>query len=323
MEKKTIGQFIAALRKANGMTQKELAARLFVSDKEVSRWERNESAPDLSLIPAIAEIFGVTSDEILRGERRNLQNENADASSEKGKKQITVLLNRSKIKFQVYSMISMGIAGIGLLGTMIGNFVLLNARVGFFIGSIFYLVAMICECAFFITILSAIDLEEIDRTELDEARNNIIKWFTNTGIMIICAFVFCLPLLILVTDGYWGLTAGAWFQEGGLAAAILFVLCMIISRIIFFASKKINLFQWWEEKSQKYQLQLIYVRKVGIAVLFTFILQGVFNYISDPPMFVSGTVFENYEDFQAYMEKGILGRKPLRNIFTMITVTLR
>lgn len=220
-------------------------------------------------------------------------------------------MNRSKIKFQMYSMISMGIAGIGLLGTMIGNFVLLNARVGFFIGSIFYLVAMICECAFFITILSAIDLEEIDRTELDEARNNIIKWFTNTGIMIICAFVFCLPLLILVADGYWGLTAGAWFQEGGLDAAILFVLCMIISRIIFFASKKINLFQWWEEKSQKYQLQLIYVRKVGIAVLFTFILQGVFNYIADPPMFVSGTVFENYEDFQAYMEKGILEEEAL------------
>ncbi len=69
MEKKTIGQFIAALRKANGMTQKELAEKLNVSDKAVSRWERDENAPDLSLIPVIAEIFGVTSDEILRGER--------------------------------------------------------------------------------------------------------------------------------------------------------------------------------------------------------------------------------------------------------------
>ena len=40
MEKKTIGGFIAALRKANGMTQKDLAERLNVSDKTVSRWER-------------------------------------------------------------------------------------------------------------------------------------------------------------------------------------------------------------------------------------------------------------------------------------------
>lgn len=64
MERKTIGSFIAALRKANGMTQKELADRLLVSDKAVSRWERDECAPDISLIPVIAELFGVTSDEL-------------------------------------------------------------------------------------------------------------------------------------------------------------------------------------------------------------------------------------------------------------------
>ena len=71
MEKKTIGKFIAVLRKANGMTQKDLGDRLFVSDKTVSRWERDECDPELSLIPAIAEIFGITTDELLRGERNN------------------------------------------------------------------------------------------------------------------------------------------------------------------------------------------------------------------------------------------------------------
>ena len=69
MEKNTIGSFIAALRRAKGMTQRELAEQLFVSDKTVSRWERNESEPELSLIPMIADIFGVTSDELLRGKR--------------------------------------------------------------------------------------------------------------------------------------------------------------------------------------------------------------------------------------------------------------
>ena len=77
MEKKTIGGFIAALRKANGMTQKDLADRLNVSDKTVSRWERDEGTPDLSLIPVIAEIFGVTCDELLRGERRSPEERNA------------------------------------------------------------------------------------------------------------------------------------------------------------------------------------------------------------------------------------------------------
>ena len=53
MEKKTIGKFIAALRKANGMTQKELGEKLFVSDKTVSRWECDECTPELSLIPLL------------------------------------------------------------------------------------------------------------------------------------------------------------------------------------------------------------------------------------------------------------------------------
>ena len=60
MEKKTIGKFISALRRANGVTRKELAERLFVSDKTVSRWECDECTPDLTLIPVIAELFGVT-----------------------------------------------------------------------------------------------------------------------------------------------------------------------------------------------------------------------------------------------------------------------
>ena len=71
MEKKTIGKFISALRKANGMTQKELGEKLFVSDKTVSRRECDECTPELSLIPLIAEIFDVTTDELLRGERNN------------------------------------------------------------------------------------------------------------------------------------------------------------------------------------------------------------------------------------------------------------
>jgi len=69
MEKKTIGSFIATLRKANGMTQKELAEKCNVSDKTISRWEREDGVPDLALIPVLAEIFGVTCDELLRGEK--------------------------------------------------------------------------------------------------------------------------------------------------------------------------------------------------------------------------------------------------------------
>ncbi len=70
MEKKTMGTFISALRRAEGLTQQEVADRLLVSNRAVSRWERDEAAPDISLLPALADLFGVTVDELLRGERR-------------------------------------------------------------------------------------------------------------------------------------------------------------------------------------------------------------------------------------------------------------
>ena len=102
MEKKTIGQFIATLRKANGMTQKQLAEKLSVTDKAVSRWERDESYPDLTLIPVIAEIFNVTSDEILRGEKKNVESiETTPRQAEKTERQIENILGRINLNFGI------------------------------------------------------------------------------------------------------------------------------------------------------------------------------------------------------------------------------
>lgn len=53
---------ISALRQANNMTQLELAQRLNYSDKTISKWERGESAPDVSVLVEMAELFGVTLD---------------------------------------------------------------------------------------------------------------------------------------------------------------------------------------------------------------------------------------------------------------------
>ena len=61
----TIGRKIAELRKAHNMTQFELADALGISFQAVSNWERGASMPDISKLPELAEIFGVTIDEIL------------------------------------------------------------------------------------------------------------------------------------------------------------------------------------------------------------------------------------------------------------------
>ena len=60
-----IGENIKRLRAEKGITQEELADLLFVSFQTVSKWERNISYPDVEIIPAIANYFGVTIDELM------------------------------------------------------------------------------------------------------------------------------------------------------------------------------------------------------------------------------------------------------------------
>ena len=60
-----LGEKINELRKRNGMTQEMLADYLHVSSQAVSKWERGVANPDLELIPAISELFKVSSDELL------------------------------------------------------------------------------------------------------------------------------------------------------------------------------------------------------------------------------------------------------------------
>lgn len=70
MTNKSIGNFLSELRKEKNLTQKEIADYLNVSDKTVSHWECDKYSPDISVIPILAEFFGVTCDEILKGERK-------------------------------------------------------------------------------------------------------------------------------------------------------------------------------------------------------------------------------------------------------------
>ena len=63
-----IGAFIAENRKKNGMTQQQLANRLGVTNKTVSRWENGNYMPDLSLLQPLAENLDVSLNELLRGE---------------------------------------------------------------------------------------------------------------------------------------------------------------------------------------------------------------------------------------------------------------
>ena len=65
MGKQTIGTMISTLRKEKSLTQAQLAEKMNVTDKAVSKWERNLSCPDISSLGKLSEILGVTVDELI------------------------------------------------------------------------------------------------------------------------------------------------------------------------------------------------------------------------------------------------------------------
>lgn len=65
--KKTLGALIAQTRKEKGMTQLELAEKMGVTDIAVSKWERDLSCPDIQSLPVLAEVLGLSLEELMQG----------------------------------------------------------------------------------------------------------------------------------------------------------------------------------------------------------------------------------------------------------------
>ena len=63
----TLGKRICACRKEKGMTQLELAEKMGVTDKAVSKWERDLSAPDINSIPKLAELLDISVEALMQG----------------------------------------------------------------------------------------------------------------------------------------------------------------------------------------------------------------------------------------------------------------
>ena len=85
------GNYIAGLRKEKNMTQRELAERINVSDKTISKWETGKSMPDLDCIGALCETLGVSVNEIISGESLS-----ADDYSRKAEETIMTLMEENE-----------------------------------------------------------------------------------------------------------------------------------------------------------------------------------------------------------------------------------
>ena len=311
MEQKTLGKLIAALRRANGYTQRELADKLGVSDKSISRWERDECAPDLTLLPVIAEIFGITTDELLRGECNSPDRPSGELPrpSQKSDRQLKNLIHQKQIRYRNLSLISTGIAAVGLIAAMICNFGFLRARIGLLVGSVFYLAAIICQICF-------VNLSLSDPTEEEspfDDRLRTLNWevLTTARNVIVSAaalFIFTLPLA-LVHDAYWGLTAGSWLGYGLMFGAIFAVVCFL-GYTLFFCD-------WFIKKTEPLtgrsprnpelgkKVRRLFLRYIITALIGAILpLGGAFTVlVPETTVFAAGIEHQTYEEFKTYIEQ--------------------
>lgn len=112
------GKLICELRKMKNMTQKDLANYLNVSDKAVSKWERGESYPEITILPQLSSILEITVDELLEGKRQNTVPE-VENEQEKNYA-YACLLEDANNKFKQNTVISFFIISIGLLVRTLG-----------------------------------------------------------------------------------------------------------------------------------------------------------------------------------------------------------
>lgn len=311
MEKKTIGGFIAALRKANGMTQKDLAERLNVSDKTVSRWEQDNGAPDLSLIPVIAEVFGVTCDELLRGERKSPELRIGSAEeaepSPRAEKQLQRLLKSSLSQFQNLTYVAMGISALGLITALICNLAFTSALLGFLLGAAFFAASIVLQAIFINQAFLRVEDSGLSAPELSDYKRRVLRW-AQRSIGVTVAFLgFTFPLILV--DAYMGLGADSLLLFGLPGAAVFLLIYAVVLYFLNARLYRTDAYRLNEQKAAVYFHNHKLKRKCAvwlvIVLLVTVIAHAAVTERWDAYDLSDGTQFYDYESFADFMEQDL------------------
>ena len=303
MERKTIGGLIAALRKANGMTQKDLAEKLNVSDKSVSRWERDDGAPDLSLIPVIAEIFGITCDELLRGERRSPEQQTEtpeNVPSAKGEKQRQRLLALALSKYKTRSMIAVCLALVGMLAAMAGNFGFNRAYLGFLAGCVFYLTAAVTQAIFVNGAFLSVSEEE----DVGNFKRQVVTLTEGVWTLTAVLLGVCLPLTS-VSDSFAGLSRGAWLYRGAASGFSALTLCAVLLWLANGQLVKRNVYEPKTNFAHNHRWQKYCALLLTAVLALTFACQWGLNQFSGARELADWTSFDSLESFKAFIEQDV------------------
>lgn len=113
MNQEKIGKFISELRKANNMTQEQLAEKVGVTNKSISRWENGNTMPDISILVQLSEILNTTLPELVNG--RKMTKDELLAQKET----INNLIKLETERQVGYNKKTLGLLSIGILFTVL------------------------------------------------------------------------------------------------------------------------------------------------------------------------------------------------------------
>lgn len=298
-------------QKANGMIQKDLAERLNVSDKTVSRWERDDGAPDLAVIPVIAEIFDVTCDELLRGERKS-PTERSDATEEseptpKAEKQRLRLLKSTLSQHKNHTYIAIGVSVIGIIMALVCNFAFLKAILGFFLGAIFFAASLVCQAVFVNKAFFSVEDAGLDSNVLSDYKRKVIG-LAEKSIGLTVAFIgFTFPLILV--DAYMGLGSDSLLILGALGTVAFLLIYAIVLYFLNASLIKKGAYSLSEKESAIYhhnhKLKRICAIVLVVLLAITFVGHHFATSIWGSYSIMKGTTFEDYESFIEYIEQDI------------------
>ena len=136
-----IGEFISSQRKSKGLTQASLAERLGITDRAVSKWECGKGLPDASIMLELCEILGITVNELLCGEKIEMENKN-----EKNEQLLIDMAKEAEEKNRIIWTAMWVIMSVSIIGLLAGL-----AFTAFFIPEgIWQLVAILGLCIIFL-----------------------------------------------------------------------------------------------------------------------------------------------------------------------------
>ncbi len=113
MDQKKTGRYIAQKRKETGLTQAQLAEKLGITDKAVSKWETSRSFPDAGIVPELCEILGITANELYAGE--DITKENIMTKTEENILSAMDTLGKREKNFRLSFILAMGMIVISVL----------------------------------------------------------------------------------------------------------------------------------------------------------------------------------------------------------------